>query len=159
METIKLDLMGRRRFEFDAEGVAWHADELYPVPLPSGLSTARIVTNDRLLYREIMHVGPVLRRQWWTLAFVALGVLLGSVWFPQYWGQWGAFAGCAAFVALIGGWPLLMLIQGRRFLLIASAERAICVPMDRKKGKIRRVLEILRERCAANVLHFERESP
>ena len=158
METIKLDLMGRRRFEFDEDGVAWHADEIYPVPLPQRLSTVRIVTNDRLLYRDITHVGPVLRRQYWTLGFVALGALLGSIWFPQCWGDWGAFAGCAFFVALIGGWPLLMLILGRRFLLIASAERAICVPMDRKKKKIQRVLEILRERCPADTLRFEKGS-
>ena len=148
METIKFDLMGYRKLEFDERAVTWRAKEIYPVPLPSGLGTVTMVTNEPIRYEDVTHIGPVKRRQAWTLALVAIGALLGAIWFPEYWGEWGAFAGCAFFVALIGVWPLILFILGRRFLLIASADRVIAIPMDRKKKAVRRALEILRERCA-----------
>lgn len=155
METIKFDLLGYRKLEFDECTVTWRAKEIYPVPLPTGLDTVTMVTNQPIAYEDVVHIGPVKRRQYWTLILVAIGALLGAIWFPEYWGRWDAFAGCALFVGLIGVWPLVLFVLGRSYLLIASAQRAIVIPMDRKKKAIRRALEILRERCAPDAYKIE----
>ena len=145
-ETVKFSLFGERRLEFDELAVTWRAKERYPVPLPGHLLTATIRSETRIPYQRIVHVGTIRRRQGGMLAVALIGALLGAVWFPQYWGQWAAFAGCAFFVALIGVWPLYLFIVGRRYLLIASPEDAIVIPADRKKKQLGRALELLAER-------------
>ncbi len=146
-EELRFDLMGQIRLVFDDEAVTWHTKEIWPIPLPYATVRLTFVRDQPIRYRDIRWVGSIRRRQKWTLPVAILGLLLGGLWTVGSWGDWGPFGFGAAVLVLLGLWPLGLFIRGRRFLAIASDTEAICFPSDRKKRKVRRAIELLKERC------------
>lgn len=147
IETIKFDLLGQRRLEFDGASVSYQAKEFYPVALPGVSGIASSFTRGSIPLADVCWIGIILKRQWWALAAAIFGFALGIPWIVIYFGDWGPFAACVVFFVLFGLAPLAIFLRGRRFLAIASATEYIAFPADRKRKQVRKAVETLRKSC------------
>ena len=152
---IKFDLLGQRRLVFDDNSVAYLADEIYPVPLPS-FGALSINTNESLSFQDISWIGLVRRRQWWALVLGLVGGGLGIFWVFVSWREIGPLLFSVVWFNLMGVLPLWLYKRGRPFLAVVAANRAICIPADRKRKQVRRALKILKERCPPDRIRWER---
>jgi hypothetical protein len=146
-ETVKFDLLGNRRLEFDDETVAHITTEYYPVPLPGHLGVCHVATNKQLRYEDIHWIGRVRRRQWWALGVGLLFTALGTFWMITAIGDWGPFFISAGVIVVLGFLPLWLFMWGRPFLVIAAEGELISIPMDRKRRQVKRAIGLLQQSC------------
>jgi len=150
-EVIKFDMLGEVRVEFDEVGVTYHAtDKYFPVPSLLGMALTNLLSRP-IPYGNIRWIGCVRKRQWWALIlgvaaslFAILGII-GSLRQPG-----GLVCFLVGFL-LLGVFPLWIFYQGRPFLVVRSDAEAFCIPMDRQKKQVRRVIDTLRATCPPTV--------
>jgi hypothetical protein len=156
-ETVKFDLLGERRIVFTDEALTHITNETYLIPLPGDFIARTIVKDRPIRYDDIHRVGLVRRKQWWALVLGALFTSLGPTWIAGAWGDQGALIVTFAVLLLLGLFPLWLFVRGRPFLVIASGEHAICLPMDRQKRQVRRVIALLGESLKSRDVAWEME--
>ena len=146
-ETIKFDLLGQRRLEFNATNVTYQTKEIYPVPLPGIVGIATSSTKGSIRLDDVRWIGLIKKRQLWALLTSILGFALGIPWVAIYFGDWGPFVACVGFLFVVGVFPLAIYLRGRKFLAIASEAEYIAFPADRKRKQVRKSLETLQKYC------------
>lgn len=67
----------------------------------------------------------------------------------------GGLVASIAILLLVGLWPLWLCYRGRPYLAIASDVEIIAFPMDRQKGKIRRILGLLSRLVRSPLVRWE----
>jgi hypothetical protein len=152
--SFDLDLGGEIRMVFDDTTVEWVDRSLTSV-VGGECQNRKIAKNEPIAYDAVEWIGEVRIRQ---LGMAVLGfpcTLLGLVWTVGYIGNWGPWSVSVVFLFLLGVWPLTLFFRGRRFLGIASATQIIVIPMDRKKGRIRKILGLLDQLCPTPRVRWE----
>jgi hypothetical protein len=147
-ETIKFDLLGEKRLDFDYFGVTYTTNHSYPIPLPGHLGVT-IITNRPISYKSVRFVQRIMRRQRWALV---MGVVFGLAvlyMIAKNLTDFGALVTDLILFFLFSALPLLIFFRGRSFLSLGSDREAFCIPMDRKKAKIRRAVELLQKTCTS----------
>ncbi len=149
-ERVALDLAGTRALEMDDAGVTLRAPGPYPLPLGGPLSGKVLVSNERLEYGRLRSAALVRKRDPWDLAMGIIFTVAGIVWTVRTLGRWAAFAVAAAWLLAFGLRPLVQYVGGKRFVVLATDDRAIAFPLLlRRRRKIGRFLRMLRARVPA----------
>jgi hypothetical protein len=149
MESVKFDLLGEVRLDFDrftvthviSSGLYW------PAFLRRRVAGRRVVVNEPVPYEHVEWVGKVVKHQW---ALLLLGVpftFLGVVWVVTSRESAAVLAASIVWSSFLGLAPLLMVVWGRPYLGIIAGDRIITFPMDRQRDKVARALGLLRHKC------------
>jgi len=152
-ESIRFDIQGTIHLDFGDDELIHCRQDLSIPDATAQLAGRTILTNRPLRYDRISWIGCVRQRQWYLLVMGIPGVLMGMAMCMAFIEKfhWGGLFASIAFLLLIGLWPLWLCYHGRPYLVIASDVEIIAFPMDRQKGKIRRILGLL-SRLARNPL-------
>jgi hypothetical protein len=146
-EKVALDRAGTRALEMDDAGVTLRAPVPYVLTLGGPLSGKVLVSNERLEYERLRDAALVRKRDPWDLAMGIIFTVAGIVWSVRTFGRWLAFAVAAAWLLAFGIRPLTQYLRGKRFVVLATDDRAIAFPLLlRKRRQIGRFLKALRER-------------
>jgi len=130
-ESVSLDRAGTRALEMDDAGVTLRAPGPYALTLGGPLSGKTLVSNERLDYERLRAAALVRKRDPWDLA---MGIIF-------------TVAGAAARLLAFGIRPLAQYLGGKRFVVLATDDRAIAFPLLlRKRREIGRFLKALRAR-------------
>lgn len=156
-DCVQIDVRGHTHVDFEDTRLVLvkksDRSELFPVRVKG----RRILTHGPMAYSEIQWIGGVVRRQWWLLAPSVFFTLMGPLWAIADYGNWAPFIFGICVSVVFGLVPLAFFMQGRTYLGIATADKILIFPMDRKKKRIARILGLLRQACTSPPTEWELE--